>query len=546
VGGPGQDAPPGVVFEDEDLLVVNKPAGWNTHAPSPYSGEGLYEWLKHREPRWAHLAIVHRLDKETSGLIVLAKSPRANQSLTHQFVSQAVRKRYVLITDRPVNQPEFNVKSFLKRLGDRYLSCPSATGGQRAETSFRVIAQKDRRTRIAARPLTGRTHQIRAQAAASGFPVLGDTLYDGTAAARLYLHAQEIALQHPGTGDNLKFEAPPQFDEPREQALRRAIIQPEYTNVFRQIHGAADGWPGWYLDRLGEAWLSQSSGELSVAQGDYLDRIRAADPSGPVYHKRLDRLVRHTGPADASPVCIRGSAGDRTVLVRENGLRFELRFSEGYSVGLFLDQRDNRRRLLRAYIASGFPPPSPRDYQPSLLNTFAYTCGFSVCAASAGIRTVNLDLSSKYLDWGQRNFALNGLPTAGHEFFQGDVFDWLNRLAKKGRRFDYIVLDPPTFSTSKKSGVFRVEKDYERLFKAALAVLGPEGIVLACANSATLKPEAFLDLLQRTISQSNCILRAGHYVPQPPDFPVHRSEPAYLKTVWLSIQSRSGHSGSGR
>ena len=66
---------PCVIFEDEHLLVVHKPAGWNTHAPGPFAGEGIYDWLKHREPRWSSLAILHRLDKETSGVLVFGKTP---------------------------------------------------------------------------------------------------------------------------------------------------------------------------------------------------------------------------------------------------------------------------------------------------------------------------------------------------------------------------------------------------------------------------------------------------------------------------------------
>ena len=77
--------PPCVLHEDEHLLVVNKPAGWNTHAPSAFAGEGIYDWLKHREPRWASLAIIHRLDKETSGVMVFGKTTLANRSLTEQF-----------------------------------------------------------------------------------------------------------------------------------------------------------------------------------------------------------------------------------------------------------------------------------------------------------------------------------------------------------------------------------------------------------------------------------------------------------------------------
>src|SRR5438093_12528428 len=98
---------PLIVFEDEHLLVVNKPAGMNTHAPSPYAGEGIYDWLRHREPRWANLAIIHRLDKETSGVIVFGKTSLANRSLTRQFTSREVHKKYLLITDRAMNQNEF-------------------------------------------------------------------------------------------------------------------------------------------------------------------------------------------------------------------------------------------------------------------------------------------------------------------------------------------------------------------------------------------------------------------------------------------------------
>src|SRR5258707_9620618 len=104
-----------ILFEDDHLLVVNKPAGWNTHAPSPFAGEGLYDWLRHREPRWAALAIIHRLDKETSGVILFSKSPLANRSLTQQLTGRSVRKKYLLLTDRPVPEQTVSVKTALVR-----------------------------------------------------------------------------------------------------------------------------------------------------------------------------------------------------------------------------------------------------------------------------------------------------------------------------------------------------------------------------------------------------------------------------------------------
>src|SRR5437016_4519858 len=122
-----------IIFEDDDLLVVNKPAGLNTHAPSPYAGEGIYDWLRHREPRRAGLAIIHRLDKETSGVIVFAKTPLANRSLTEQFTKRSVRKKYLFLTDREPGEKEFTIKSCLVRAGERYVSRPVHAGGDRSE-----------------------------------------------------------------------------------------------------------------------------------------------------------------------------------------------------------------------------------------------------------------------------------------------------------------------------------------------------------------------------------------------------------------------------
>ena len=566
--------PPCVLHEDDDLLVVNKPVGVNTHAPSPHAGEGLYDWLRHREPRWARLATIHRLDKDTSGVLVFAKTDRANRSLTAQFAGRKVRKRYVLLTDRAAPPDRCVVKSSIVRRGERYHAIDSASDGQPAETRFRVLKSSGPgATLIEAEPITGRTHQIRVHAAARGFPILGDTLYGGTAHLRVCLHAREITFRHPTEGSMVTFEAPVDFAADVRLALRSAIVAASDTDALRLIHGASDGWPGWYVDRLGGFLLSQAERSLTPAQLERVQQLFRATPARGAYHKLLAREARARAPDRATPQPVLGEAAPERLIVRENGLLWELSFQEGYSFGLFLDQRDNRRRLMTGHVAVGFtlpgnfafrgagvrpltplpPPPdgksgsegqvkaiSGADCRPihpacELLNVFAYTCAFSVCAATAGARTTSLDLSRNYLDWGRRNFALNGLNPAGHDFIYGEAFGWLRRLAKKGRSFDVIVLDPPTFSQSKEHGVFRAEKDYRRLVAAALPLLRRDGVLFASTNAAELKPERFLSEVRAAVHAAGRSAKQEHYAPQPPDFPVSREEPAYLKTVWARV-----------
>lgn len=514
--------------------MVNKPPGLNTHAPSPYAGEGLFEWLRNREARWASLGIAHRLDKETSGLMVFGLTPRAHKSLTLQFEGRTVGKRYDCITDRPVECEEFTVVSALVRAGERYVGRPLAVGGLRAETRFRVLRREGVRTWLEASPITGRTHQIRVHASESGFPLLGDRLYGGSEADRLGLHSARLSLGHPTDGRALEWSVEADFSRSTSDALRDGLFSLDETNAWRVRHGAADGHSGEYLDKWGEFWLAQMAS--GVAGGPLpswaMDAYRRNSTTGSgLYVKRLRRDVRTAAPEDAGPEWVEGERTPEPMRIRENGVQYELSFQSGYSVGLFLDQRENRRRLVTGYIAPDFALPSKTE----VLNTFAYTCGFSVCAALGGHRTTSLDLSRKYLDWGRRNFERNGIDSSSHDFIFGDTFDWLHRLARKGRKFGIVVLDPPTFSRSRERGDFQAERDYGRLVGAALPVLESEGVLLASTNAARFTPEDFLRQVHRAIDDAGREVSREHYVPQPIDFPVSRDEQAYLKTVWLRI-----------
>ncbi|MCL5098779.1 MAG: class I SAM-dependent rRNA methyltransferase [Candidatus Omnitrophica bacterium] len=317
--------------------------------------------------------------------------------------------------------------------------------------------------------------------------------------------------------------------------LRAALIDPGETDAYRLVHGEADGYPGWYLDRYGEFLLSESEAPETPSQKSVVSQhLRIGSLRG-AYHKPPNFCLQGTPMASSSPLCIQGDNAPEEIVVRENGLRFAIRLNEGLSVGLFLDQRDNRRRLCVNHVAAGFPLCADGWAGREILNTFAYTCGYSVCAAHAGARCTSVDLSQKYLDWGRRNFVLNGLDPAAHAFLFGDVFDWMRRLAKKKQRFDVVILDPPTFSTSKQSGPFRAERDFSRLVNSALPLLKDDGVLFASTNAATFSPEKFLEAITGAVQSAHRQIRQQHYVPQPPDFPIHRSEPAYLKTVWMRI-----------
>lgn len=522
--------PPCVIHEDEHLLVVNKPPGWNTHAPAPFAGEGIYDWLRHREPRWAPLAIVHRLDKETSGILVFGKTPVANRSLTDQFARRQAHKWYVCATDRPVSRDSFVVRNRLERVGDRYAAVRSGEHGDVAETRFRVVRREGSLTWIEAEPVTGRTHQIRVHAAGEGLPLLGDVLYGGSPSGRLHLHAARLQIRHPATGDESVFEALPDFRTPAPRQLRDAFLDPRETDAYRVVHGASDGFPAHYIERLGDWALVLSEDPMTSPIPDSLMPLGKG-----IYGKRWTRQVRSLPSEEASPRLLSGVEAPERFEVHENGVRFELSLREGYSYGLFLDQRDNRRRLLRGHVAEGFGLHREGGAQTEVLNCFAYTCAFSVCAALGGARTTSLDLSRKYLDWGRRNFSLNGIDPAGHDFIYGDVFDWLKRLAKKPRRFSVVILDPPTFSRSREHGDFRAESDYAELVGLALPLIAPDGVLLASTNASRLRPEVFIEDVRGAVHRSGRRVLQERFQPQPPDFPMSREEPGYLKTVWMRV-----------
>lgn len=282
-------------------------------------------------------------------------------------------------------------------------------------------------------------------------------------------------------------------------AARRAMV-PADSDAYRVSDGVE--WRGVFIDTLADRLLV-SLRDVALPR-DLEQQLRTL--GRPVYLKHLERDDK------AAPQQIAGEPAEARFTIRENGVAYLMDMAAGYSQGIFLDQRENRARLRRADLRG-----------KTLLNTFSYTGAFSVCAALAGATTTTLDLAQPCLTWCKENFELNGLNPAEHYFCKGDVLHWLDRFAKQGRRFDTIVLDPPTFSRDAKGNVWRVERDYGKLVAKAAACLAPQGQMLCSTNCRKLTPAAFRAQVSAGIPGARLTS-----VPMPPDF----NGEQYLKCLW--------------
>lgn len=201
-----------ILYEDETLLVYNKPAGINSDK------EGILQLLRTRTPT---LELVHRLDRDTTGVLILAKQKVAFENLVNQFKQLQVHKRYQAIVDGIVNQSQGVIENYLGKkqayAGQTLWGSVSSSHGLYACTEWQCLKKGNMASLLVCIPKTGRTHQIRVHMAEMGHPILGDFQYGkqfqcSYHPARYLLHAEEISFHHPLTGDILNLTAPPPDD----------------------------------------------------------------------------------------------------------------------------------------------------------------------------------------------------------------------------------------------------------------------------------------------------------------------------------------------
>jgi 23S rRNA (cytosine1962-C5)-methyltransferase len=294
---------------------------------------------------------------------------------------------------------------------------------------------------------------------------------------------------------------------------QRDAFEAAGTTAHR-LASAAGGW----VERLGDdALISHKNDAALELLAAGLERWSAE--AGWVPARVFTRFLPLKNDERISPVLRSGDATlPLTTVVTEAGTRYGLDFGTGYSHGLFMDQRVTRAkvRLLR-----------PKR----LLNTFAYTCSFSVVAAQGGAETVSVDLSKKSLERGKQNFALNNIPEKGHRFLVDDTFDLLPKLERAGERFDVIILDPPTFSRGNNGRRWQIEQNFEDLLNAALEVAMPKCAILLSTNCAKLDPTSLEYRARRCAKERR---RTADYVfsGPPADYPSGNG----ACTVWMMVR----------
>ncbi len=250
------------------------------------------------------------------------------------------------------------------------------------------------------------------------------------------------------------------------------------TNVFRIFNGEGDGVGGLTIDYYDANILINyySEGIISYRKQIIEALKRTAEFATITEKNRSQKLVETES----------SKRGDFVVL--ENGVKCRVNLESGGMTGIFMDQREVRQAIRRNYAKNR-----------NVLNLFSYSALFSVFAVLGGAKsTTNVDIARRSHEIAEANYALNGISAASHKFITEDVFEFLIRAAKQNRKYDLIIIDPPSFSTS--NGVaFSTEKELGKLIDAALAVSSKNAALVISTNNSKISKEQFSKLVGKRI-----------------------------------------------
>jgi 23S rRNA (cytosine1962-C5)-methyltransferase len=313
----------------------------------------------------------------------------------------------------------------------------------------------------------------------------------------------------------------------------RAPLRDAGCTAYRWLFGEGDGLPGLTVDRYADfavvqtymdgagqllEWLLAALNEIAPLRGIVL---KQRDGGLAIGDREEHSEAPSSGAQPSERSVVQGIAPPPNLVVREHSIQFFADLRAGQKTGLFLDHRENRRFIQE--LSAG----------RTVLNCFAYTGAFSLYALRGGAHAVvSADIGKGLAEAAAANVALNGFDAARHSFATGDCFELLNQYAAEGRRFDIVILDPPSFAKSKQNR-FAAGRAYTRLNALALRCVAAGGFLATASCTSQIGPEAFKELLAAAGAAAGRRLQIIHESGQPIDHPVpaHFPEGRYLKFV---------------
>ncbi len=457
--------------EFDDFIVLFKPNGIRMHQVD----EGQFGFVEAiSEQLNKPLFLVHRLDKQTSGICIMAKSKTAAAGLSELFEKQQVQKSYYFLTNQNHHEKQFEVKTHIEKKQNHFnnnLSLPP-----NSETTFLFVEKIGSRYLWKAEPKTGKPHQIRLHASFSQIPVLGDGEHQGDGWYRLGLHATSIDFLWNGKICSFQSELPPSFRDFQASKIKnlfqdslfnkQQLFSFDPSESIRLIHTESA-----YLraDIFGKVLWIYDYSKMGLSTVDVAEIQDFADMN----HYEL--IIRHmidrgagVGGLEKNTLAGSGSVSEWTA--KEEKINYQFRTDSGFSPGLFMDQRANRK-----WVQS-------QAKEKKVLNLFCYTAGFSVAAVLGhASKVTSVDVSKNFLEWSKANFRLNQVDPSLHEFFAQDCLLFLKGSIKRNRKWDLIICDPPSFGRSL-DNVWKIERDISELADLLCRCLTTSGEILFTCN----------------------------------------------------------------
>ncbi len=469
--------------EFDDFIVFNKAYGLRTHRVS--DGQlGLIDFLA--EKLDMPLFVAHQLDKETSGVMVFAKSKDAGRKLSDLFDKGQTKETYFFLTDQKKTETAFTVKTHIGRSKTSLINVPGQVPN--SETQFEFVSDLGANFLWKATPKTNIPHQIRLHAEIAKIGILGDSEHKGSPYFRLALHAQKLEFAHNGVEHSFESESPPCLKANSlaglagllEESLfkRHQLYKMDENESYRLMHLDSDLIRA---DVFGDhLWV------YDFTKNKMSDEDRAAIEAFAGLHQ-FKLTVRHMPDRG---VAVGGLDADNSEsqahlnwIAQEEKVSYLLKLDSGNSPGLFLDQRENRKWV------------RGNSFGKKVLDLFSYTGGFSLNAAIGLAKEVStVDIDAKFLEWSKENFSLNRIDESKSEFTEQEASYFLKTALKEDRKWDLIICDPPAFDRSVEEGIWKLENELSQLAHLMFQALEKNGQILFACNLDQRTREEVLEM----------------------------------------------------